>query len=66
MNLLEVELLVGVGLPTSISFLQVTEVIVMLFSPISGAVGDVELTLHALLDSFKLVLKNFLEVALEL
>ncbi len=66
MNLLEVELLAGVGLSTFISFLQVTEVIVRLFSPISGAVGDVELTLHGLLDSFKLVLKNFSVVALEL
>ncbi len=54
------------GLPTCISFLQVTEVIVVLFSPISGAVDDVELTLHGLLDSFKLVLKNFSVVALEL
>ncbi len=52
------------GLSTFISFLQVTEVIVVLFSPIS--VGDVELTLHGLLDSFKLVLKNFSVVALEL
>ncbi len=54
------------GLPTSIPFLQVTEVIVVLFSPISGAVDDAELTLHGLLDSFKLVLKNFSVVALEL
>ncbi len=51
---------------TFISFLQVTEVIVVLFSPISGAVDDVELTLHGLLDSFKLVQKNFSVVALEL
>ncbi len=54
------------GLSTFISFLQVTEVIVMLFSPILGAVDEFELTLHGLLDSFKLVLKNFLVVALEL
>ncbi len=66
MNSPEIELLVGVGLPTCISFLQVTEVIVLLFSPISGAVDNVELTLHGLLDSLKLVLKNFSVVALEL
>ncbi len=54
------------GLPTSISFLQVTEDIVVLFSPISGAVDDVERTLHGLLDSIKLVLMGFSVVALEL
>ncbi len=51
---------------TIISFLQVTEVIVMLFSPISGAVDEFELTLHGLPDFIKLVLMDVSVVALEL
>ncbi len=66
MNLLEVELLAGVDLSTFISFLQVTEVIVMLFSPILGAVDEFELTFHGRPDSIKLVLLNFSVGALEL
>ncbi len=54
------------GLPTCISFLQATEVIVVLFSPISGAVDEFELTLHGLPDFIKMELKHFSVVAFEL